>query len=137
MISFCAYYANMRGILHHCCRYCSQRCLTNDWKYHSQQCRKSQKDGDAMLGSRKLKGSKKEEHRRHCDSILMKLDPVLGSVQFDGYLRNYCDYEGEERCLQYKPDKIRLDKIPQALRICVRCGEKSCVIHSAPSCAVM
>ena len=90
-----------------------------------------------MLGSRRLKGSKKREHHRDCESLLMKLDPALASVQFEGYLRNYCDYEGEDRCLQYKPDKIRLDKISQTLRLCLRCGKKNCVIHSSHSCALM
>ena len=119
------------------CRYCSQRCLTNDWKYHSHSCRKPQKDGAAILGSRRLKGSKKEEHRRACDILLAKFDPVLASVLFDGFLRNYLEYEDKERCLQYQPDKVRLNRVPQTLRECDRCDDKYCVKHCEVSCILM
>ena len=119
------------------CRYCSQRCLTNDWKYHSHRCRRPLEDDDTLLGSRRLKGSKKQEHRRDCDVIMAKMDPVSASVLFDGFLRNYCEYEDKARCRQYNLDKIRLDRVHQTLRLCSRCEDPNCECQCELSCVVM
>ena len=121
----------------HYCRYCSQKCLTQDWKYHSHRCRKPQKDSNTTLGSRRLKGQKKQDHCRDCDILLAKLDPVLGSVLFDGFLRTYCNYEDNDRCLRYKPDKIRLDRVAQTLSLCERCENPSCETDCGSSCVLM
>ena len=90
-----------------------------------------------MLGSRRLKGSKKEEHRQQCDTILAKFDPALASVLLDGFLRSYLEYEDKDRCLQYQPDKVRLDRVPQTLGECNRCDDKHCVKHCELSCLLM
>ena len=120
-------------------RYCSQRCLTNDWKFHRMTCEAPEGGEERRLGSRRLKGRKKEEHVVRCDSLLWKFDSILANVKLDGYRRTFSDYEESARCLLYKPDKLRLERIIQTVRDCLTCGQQTCQpdCQQACACAVM
>ena len=58
-------------------RYCSQFCLSKDWKFHQVRCEEQELTSSA---SKKLRGEAKMEHRRDLLQRLVFYDPVIGAA---------------------------------------------------------
>jgi len=59
-------------------RYCSQDCLSQDWKYHKLRCQEVEREELSI--SKKLEGEARQEYSRECFNRIVNYDPVIGAM---------------------------------------------------------